>query len=201
MYVFTEDTISFLGANALQNVSGSATFISTPIGKSNYPISNLAIAASGDKIFYITKSLQVQTINYTPGVTVAEIGELSARPVVGIKEFLNTISINQPNAFAHYNENDKTIQFNLRSSESGFNDYVLVYDLVNDTWNVDTGKNYNYVIKNGYDYYGFSDVNSSVYQDDIGYSDAGSSIEFRIKTNNMIQGTILQKKYRGMYSA
>jgi hypothetical protein len=43
---------------------------------------------------------------------------------------------------------------------------------VNDTWNVDTNKNYNYVVKFGQQYYGFSDVNSSIYEDSIGNSDA-----------------------------
>lgn len=201
LYIFTENQVHHLDANSLQNVAGSATFISIPLWNSTAPINNLCIAGSWEKIFYISKSLQVMTINYLQYSTDSVIWELSARPVIGIKEFLNTISTSQPNAFAFYNENDKTIQFHIKSLESGYNDYVLVYDIVNDTWNVDTQKNYNYVVKNWYDYYGFSDVNSSVYIDDTGYSDAGSAIEFRIRTNNLIQGTILQKKYRWFYCA
>lgn len=114
---------------------------------------------------------------------------------------MNTLDLNQPDAFGFYNENDKTVQFHIRSLTSGYNDYVLTYDLVNDTWNVDTQKNYNYVVKLGSTYYGFSDVNSSIYIDDTGYSDAGSAIEFHIRTNNLNQGTILKKKYRGFYTA
>lgn len=158
-------------------------------------ISNLAVVAAGDKIFTITKNLQVQTVNYVAGVTNAQIGELSARPVIGIREFMNTVDPNQPTAYGFYNETDKTVQFHIRSLGSPFNDYVLVYDLVNDTWNVDTAKNYGYVVKHGADYYGFSDVNSSVYLDDVGYSDAGIPIEFRIRTQNLNQGTPFQKRY------
>ena len=33
LYVFTKNKVEFLGANSLQNVAGSATFISTPIGE------------------------------------------------------------------------------------------------------------------------------------------------------------------------
>lgn len=195
IYIFTDDQAHFIGANSLQNVAGSATFISTPLGNSSYPMSNLCIASSGDKIFYVTKNLQVQTINYMQGTAFSAIGELSARPIVNIKEFLNTLDTDQPNAFAHYNETDKTIQFQLRSVGSPFNDYVLVYDLINDTWNVDTNKNYNYLVKFNDTYYGFSDVNTSIYADDTGFSDAGMPIEFRIDTQNMNQGTPNQKIY------
>jgi hypothetical protein len=73
LYVFTEDKIEFLGANSLQNVAGSATFISTPIGESSYPINNLCIAASGDKIFWVSKNMQVMTVNYVPGVAYSQI--------------------------------------------------------------------------------------------------------------------------------
>lgn len=172
LYVFTKNRVEFLGANSLQNVAGSATFISTPIGDGMEPITNLLTVASGDKLFTVTKNLQVQTVNFTAGVESAQIGELSARPVVGIREFMQNIDTDQPTGFAHYDENGKTVQFHLRSVGSPFNDYVLVYDLVNDTWNVDTNKNYCYVVKNGFDYYGFSDVNPSVYVDDVGQSDA-----------------------------
>lgn len=48
-------------------------------------------------------------------------------------------------------------------------------------------------------YYGFSDVNSSIYQDDVGFSDAGMPIAFRVDTQNMNQGTPVQKIYGGLY--
>ena len=121
------------------------------------------------------------------GTNATSIGELSARPIISIKEFLNTIDTSQPSSFGFFNQNDKTVQFHIRSVGSPFNDYVLIYDEVNDTWNVDTQKNYNYVVKIASKYYGFSDVNSSVYEDDTGYSDAGVPIEFRVDTQNMNQ--------------
>jgi hypothetical protein len=200
LYVFTDDRISYLSANSLQNVAGSATWIATPIGDSSAPVSNQCVAASGDKIFWISKNMQVMTLNYTPGVATTQIGELSARPVVSIKEFLDTLDPDQASAFAFYNENDKTIQFSVASASVPFNDKCLVYDLVNDTWNIDTGKNYNRVVKVGASYYGLSDVNSSVYIDDVGFSDAGMPIGFKIVTQEMIQGTFRQKQYGGMFT-
>lgn len=87
----------------------------------------------------------------------------------------------------------------IRSVGSPFNDYVLIYDLINDTWNIDTEKNYNYVTKFAEKHYGFSDVNSSIYLDDTGFSDAGMPIEFRIDTQNINQGTPMQKIYGGLW--
>jgi len=195
LYVFTEDKIEFLGANALQNVSWSATFISTPIWESNYPISNLCIAGAWDKIFYISQNLQVKSVNFTAWITSAQIGTISTRPVISIKELLNTFDITQPDIFACYNQNEENIQFHIRTSWSGFNDQVLVYDLINDTWNIDFNKNYNYVVKKDEKYYGFSDVNSSIYEDWIWYSDAWVAIPFRIVTQNIIFGTALYKLF------
>ena len=187
LYVLTENKVEFLGANSLQNVAGSAAFISTPLGEGSQPMSNLGITASGDNIYYLTKNLQVQRISFMNGTNSTAVSELSARPIVSIKEFLNTIDVNQPSSFSFFNQNDKTIQFHLRSVGSPFNDYVLVYDEVNDTWNVDTMKSYNYVVRINETYYGFSDINSSIYIDDIGYSDGGVPIEFRIDTQNINQ--------------
>ena len=109
-------------------------------------------------------------ISYMQGTNATKVGELSARPVISIKELLNTLDIDQPTSFAFFNQNDKTVQFHVRTVNSTFNDICIVYDEVNDTWNIDTGKNYNYVVKVVEKYYGFSDVNSSIYQDDVGFT-------------------------------
>lgn len=201
LYVFCDRKIEYLGANALQNVSWAATFISTPLGEGSAPISNSCIVASGDKIFYISKNLQVQTVNYIAGTENPSIWELSARPVVWIRELLARVSPNQPTAFGYYNENYKLIQFHLRSVGSAYNDLVLVYDIINDTWSIDTGKNYNYVVKNGYDYYGFSDINTCIYRDDVWYSDNGSPIETKIRAWAYNINSIMHKLFWGFYTA
>ena len=201
LYVFTKDMIEFLWANSLQNVAWSATFLSTPLWDWWEPINNHCIAASWDKIFYVTKNLQVRTINYIQGTADATIWELSARPIIWIKEFLNDLDVEQPTAFAFYNKNDNTIQFHLRTINSWYNDICLVYDITNDTYAIDYSKNYNYVIENGSQYYGFSDINSSIYKDDTWNSMAWSPIPFRIVTQDMNQWTIMQKLYWWFFTA
>lgn len=205
IYIFCEDQVHMIWANSLQNVAWAATFISTPLWDSAFPISNFAVAASGDKIFYLTENLQIQTINYLWNVQQysadTTIWELSARPVVSIKELLNTFDTVQPNMFAYYNENEKNIQFHLRSAWVGYNDTTLVYDLINDTWNIDTNKIYNYMVKIGTDYYGFSDLNSSVYKDWVWYSDAWVPIPFKIVSQNIIYWTTMEKLFQGFFTS
>lgn len=186
LYIFTDWSIEYLWANSLQNVSWSATFISQPLWDSSWPINNSCITASWDKIFYISKNLQVQTVNFIWWTDWTSIWELSARPIIWIKELLNTFDTSQPTAIAFYNENDKTIQFHLRTVWSSTNNKVLVYDLINDTWNIDTNKNYTSIVRLESQYYGFTDWNSNIYKDDIWYNDNWTAIAYEIKIGHNI---------------
>ena len=201
LYIFTEDKVEFIWANSLQNVAWAAAFISTPLWFGWEPVNNLCIAASWEKIFYITKNLQVNTINYIQWTDSPTIWQISNRPVISIKEFLNTISPEQPSAFAFYNKNDEIIEFHVRENNSLFDNKVLVYDIPNDTWNIDIWKNYNYVVKFWYENYWFSDINSNIYKDNEWYNDAWTSIKFLLRTQNMNQWAIRQKLYWWLLTA
>jgi len=195
IYIFTKEKVEFIWANSLQSVAWSATFISTPIWNWWEPVNNLSIVASWDKIFYVTKNQQINTINYVSWIETAQIWELSQKPIVWIREYLKNIDIVQENAFWFYNQNDETIQFHLRKENSIYNNVVIVYDLVNTTFSIDTWKNYNYVVKNGLEYYWFSDLNSSIYIDNVWWSDNGSAIPFKIKTQAMNYWNLREKMF------
>jgi hypothetical protein len=195
LYVFTKDKIEFLWANSLQNVAWAAAFISTPLWDWWELIQNGLVATSWDKVFYVTKSLDINTINYIQWTAEAWLWDLSSRPVIWIRELLQKIDVDQPTWYAFVNQNDDTIQFHLRTINSPFNDIVVIYDMINDTWNVDKGKNFNFVLKKGAIYYWFSDVNTSIYQDDFWNSDAWIPINFNIVTQNLNNWTMLQKNF------
>lgn len=201
LYVFTEEKIEFLGANALQNVAGSTSFISTPLWDWWELMTNELIATSWDKIFYVTKNLNINTINYIQWTAEPWLWELSNRPVIWIRELLQGLNLEQPNWFAFVNDNDNTIQFHLRTSLSPFNDIVIVYDFINDTWSIDTGKHYNRVIKKASKYYWFSDINSSIYEDDVWFSDNGVAINFKIRTQALNLWTMQQKMFGGFFTS
>ena len=201
IYIFTQNKVEFIWANSLQNVAWSATFISTPLGFWWEPVNNLSIAASWDQIFFVTKDKQIKTINYIWWTDKTTIWELSSAPVIGIDSLLWNIDTNQPDAFWFQNQNDETIQFHVRTENYSFNNIVIVYDMINQTWAVDTNKNYNYVVKKWDKYYGFSDINSSIYEDNVWFSDNGSPIAFKIQTQEMNYWTLKQKLFWWMMTA
>lgn len=201
LYVFTEDKIEFLWANALQNVAGASAFISTPLWDWWELMNNQLIATSGDKVFYVTKNLNINTINYVQGTAEPWLWELSNQPVISIRELMQTLDTEQPSGFAFVNDNDNTVQFHLRTNNSPFNDICIVYDLINTTWNIDTGKNYNFVLRNWAEYIGFSDINSSLYKDDVGNSNAWVPIQFKIVTQDISFWTMLHKNFGGFFTA
>lgn len=201
LYVFTEEKIEYLWANALQNVAGASAFISTPLWDWWELMSNDLVATSWDKVFYVTKNLNINTINYVQWTAEPWLWELSNKPVVWIRELLQTIDIEQPNGFAFVNDNDNTVQFHLRTTNSPFNNWVITYDLINDTWNIDTGKNYNYIVKKASKYYGFSDVNTSIYEDDVWYSDNWIAIRFLIKTQSINLWAMQQKIFGWFFTS
>lgn len=201
LFVITEKKVEFLWANSLQNVAWSAAFISQPIWDWWNLVNNLCMAASWDKLFYLTKSLDIESVNYASGVDNPLIRELSSQPIVGIKELLSGVDHEQPSAFAIYNENENNIQFHVRTIWSPFNNISIVYDLINKTWNVDTWKYYNYIVKKQNEYFGFSDVNSSIYNDWVGFSDAWIPITTKWITQAINYGTANQKLFGWFFTA
>lgn len=56
-------------------------------------MSNDLVTTSWDKVFYVTKNLNINTINYVQWTTGTLTLRLSNKPVVWIKELLQTIDI------------------------------------------------------------------------------------------------------------
>jgi len=202
VFIFTEDwRATFIWTDSLQDIGWSPTFLSRTLWIWWIPVSNRSVTSSWDQVFYLTKNKIWNTINYIGGTDKTTIWRLSSIPIVWIDELLKWIASNQPSAESFYNENDNTIQLHVRTNTAWFNDIVLVYDMINITFAIDKGKNYNYIVKKDEKYFGFSDINSSIYQDDVWTSMAWSPIPFKIITQSMNQWTIIQKRYWWFFTA
>lgn len=202
VFIFTEDwRVTFIWTDSLQDIAWSPTFLSRTLGIWGVPVSNRSVTASWDQIFYLTKNKIWNTINYIGWTDKTTIWKLSSIPVIWIDELLQWIASNQPSAESFYNENDNTIQMHVRTNTAWFNDITLIYDMINITFAIDKGKNYNYMVKKWEKYYWFSDINSSVYEDDTGTSMAWSPIPFKIVSQAMNQWTIKEKRYWGFFTA
>ena len=166
--VFTTSLIYTTDKASLVVTAGSAALTSTPVGEGGELLHQNTIVLSGDKVFYWNKNLQVKTVYYRQGINDAAIGELSNEPVVGMNEFIRQmIDPNQPSPFGFLNQNDNTIHRHMKPKDNAYNTITIVYDIVNQTWAYDIGKNYNGVANMGSKYYGVSTFNSDVFEDDI----------------------------------
>ena len=191
LYVFTQKKVEYLADWQTTN------WLSIPLWQGGNPINNLCIVASGEKIFYITKKLEIETINYVSGINDAQVGKLSNQKLVNIKEYLQNLDTEQPTAFAFNNKYENTVQFFLREIWADFNNVCIVYDIVNDTWNIDKWRYFNYVVENNDIYYWYSDITSSVYQDYIGFTDNWTPIATKGKTQAMWYNSPEQKLFWG----
>lgn len=191
LYVFTQRKVEYI-ANG-----NTTSWFSIPLWEGWNPINNLCIVSAGEKIFYITKKLEIETVNYVSGINDAQVGKLSSQKLVNIREYLQNIDTNQPTAFAFNNKNENTVQFFLREIWADFNNICIVYDLVNDTWNIDKGRYFSYVAENDNIYYGYSDISGTVYQDYIGFTDNWTPITTKGVTQAMGWNTPNQKLFWG----
>lgn len=191
LYVFTQRKVEYI-ANG-----NTTSWFSIPLWEGWNPINNLCIVSAGEKIFYITKKLEIETVNYVSGINDAQVGKLSSQKLVNIREYLQNIDTNQPTAFAFNNKNENTVQFFLREIWADFNNICIVYDLVNDTWNIDKGRYFSYVAENDDIYYGYSDISGTIYQDYIGFTDNWTPITTKGVTQAMGWNTPNQKLFWG----
>lgn len=198
--IFTTSLIYTIDKSSLAITAGSAALTSTPVGEGGELLHQNTIVLSGDKVFYWNKNLQVKTVYYRQWINDAAIGELSDEPVIGMNEFIrDMIDPTQPCPFWFLNSNDNTIQWHLKPKDNAYNTITIVYDIVNETWDYDIGKNYNGVTNIGRKYYWVSTFNSDVFEDDIWYNDDWVPFKFWIRTSPNNFGNLEQKNIAWMW--
>ena len=187
LYVFCEDTIETLWVNSAVTVGSIVSLFTQPIGDGDRIAWPRAGVSVGNKIFYLTKTKSIKTINYIPWIANPEIGDLDNTAGASILWFMQReLNADQSKAVAVYIKSDETVRFYVRSNASPFeNDLCLVYDLENQTFLVDDSKRFSISIQWDDDkVYAGDMVSSNVYQDDNWFTDSGSSIPFEYDTPN-----------------
>ena len=129
-----------------------------------------------DLVFFLTKTLQVKSLNYTPGVTDPQVGNISERPSQSIRQYFEQLETDQSASFGYYNKSQRTVTWYLKRKGSFCNDTCLVYDIINDSFLIDSNKIGRCGTYFNGSYYIGSNLNSYTYETDIGYDDDGASI-------------------------
>lgn len=174
LYIFTEKRVHYLN-------NWSKTSYST-LWEAWIPINCFLLVSAWDKIIYLTKWLNIAQISYMEWTNTPWIWDLSTKANAWIKNLLDQLDENQDNWFAFYNERERVVQFHLKTRWSNYNDICFIYDLVNETWAVDTNRNYNAIIEYKNKLYWFSANNTNIYIDDTSNTDDWEAIDFKILT-------------------
>lgn len=149
------------------------------------PASHRSVVIADDLVFFFTNSKQIKSLNYTQGITEAQVGNISERASQSIKDFMDTLDDNQSESFGYFNHNSRTVHRHLKTKGALFNDVVLVYDIINDTFEIDDNKFYSCAVEHQKGYYAGSSINSFTYQDEFGTDDDGYAISRARWTKNL----------------
>ncbi len=175
VYIFTANTIEVLTKDTV-TVGSVTSRYTTPIAWENRVASSRSVVVADDRIFFFAKGNKVRALEFIPWVTDISVGDLSDRAGQSIQRFLDSLDEDQSSCFGYYNKEKKQVYFHLKEKWEPFNNVVLVYDVINDNFLIDTNKYFSDVEKCDGKYYAGSDTNGEIYLDDAGNMDNGQPI-------------------------
>ena len=175
VYIFTANTIEVLTKDTV-TVGSVTSRYATPIAWENRVASSRSVVVADDRIFFFAKGNKVRALEFIPWVTDISVGDLSDRAGQSIQRFLDSLDEDQSSCFGYYNKEKKQVYFHLKEKWEPFNNVVLVYDVINDNFLIDTNKYFSDVEKCDGKYYAGSDTNGEIYLDDTGNMDNGQPI-------------------------
>jgi hypothetical protein len=178
LFIFQEDRIEWINRSSYTTIGGVTTFYTNPFAFGEAVVSPTCAVVAGDKLFFLTKSKKIKTINFVVGVDQVEIGELSDDPATGITDFMDSLNDDQSQAAGFYDPVAKQVKFFVRSGKGTFNDTVIIWDLIAGTFLIDDSKFFSCATAhNGANYAG-AYLNASTIQDDYGSDDDGQPISW-----------------------
>ena len=194
LFIRTDKGIEYLSKDTISTVWGVTTTLSVPLSGENQPASQRSIVIADDIVFFLTKTLQVKSLNYTPWITEAQVGNISERPSQSIRTFFDKLEVDQSQAYGYYNKTQRTVTWYLKSKWAFCNDVCLVYDIINDSFLLDDNKiAWCGTFFNGAYYIG-SNLNSYTYEADVGYDDDWAAISWYRYTKRISLGSPNKRK-------
>lgn len=80
LFVFTETSLEYVDQSSFAQVGDVGAFYTKPLAGENIPASNDSVVVFDDAVFYLTKQGKIKSVNFVPGKTEPEIGEISDKP-------------------------------------------------------------------------------------------------------------------------
>lgn len=185
LFIFTTQTIEYISRESLSTTWGVASLYTIPLGQWSQLASPNAVVGAGDKIFYLTLDKKIRTIGFKPGIVYPQLGDLSDVPLVGIDGFMQDLADDQSASHAIFDRTRNLVKFRVRSRNSAYNDTVIIYDLINDTWLVDDNKKFVDICEYNNQYYGAWSFVATIYQEETGTTDMDEAIDREYATTNL----------------
>lgn len=194
LFVFTEDSIEVV--DMVEWVWGLQTLISKPIAWRNALPNHKMVVAADDRIFFWNTDNMMKSINYIQWVTDINIGDISHRPDLSIKDFCATLDENQKTSFWWYHRPTHTVHWHLRQKWETVPNVVLVYDIENDSFYIDNNKFFSCVEDVESKYFAGSPFEQLVYLTETWNLDDWQPIERERRTPIL---TMWSPNYRKMF--
>jgi hypothetical protein len=195
LWIFTEKSIEYISRDNLTTTWWVASLYAIPIAWGDVLLNPSTITSANEFIFYVTRDLQIKTVNYVQGNPVPEVAVISEN----IRELLQTqLHEDQPMSFSFYDKKENIVTFVFRSIASTVNDMHIIYDLNTNQWLMDMDKNYIWVAVLNEKIYAGSAFSYSIIQDNVGTDDFSNPVNWEFVSSNMILWNPLQvKQFRG----
>ena len=202
LFIFTErDWIRYISKETTVSAWWLTATDTLPISGSsgNIPASHRAVVKADELVFFFTTTKQIKSLNYVQGITEVQVGNISERASQSIRDFMDTLDDDQSNCFGYFNWDTRTVHWHVKEKGMPFNNKVIVYDIINDTFLIDDNKFMSCATVHNSKYYTWSSINSYLFQDEVWFDDDWMEINRVRQTKNMnFWNQNLRKVFRGV---
>ncbi len=182
LFYFTKNTISVTWVSDIQDIGWSINYTTRGLQVKEWSVNHSSIVSAGNNIYCVTPSNKIIRVTKWQNVDWFEVYELSERQNAWISWIMNSLDIDQTDSFGYFLQKENIIKWYFKSAWSTFNDICIVYDIIHDSFLVDTNCFFYGWINFKWYYYTISNIEPKVYSDEYGYDDEDSAISFRYET-------------------
>lgn len=177
VFIFCDHGVEYLSRDTITTLWWVATSYTVPWPRNRKPASHRSIVVADNAVFFLSKDKTLCSIWFTPWITSAELGEILEEANQTFRSFFDTLDDDQSRCCSVYNDQENTVEWHVKQKWYLFNNATVVFDLVNKTVFVDEGKNYSCLVNMSNHIYAGSDLNTTLFEDNVNRDDDGKPIK------------------------
>ena len=182
LFVFTKNTVHVADIGSQVQTSGVITFSFRALQTTEGSTNHASLVAVGSDVYYVSPANSINKIVRWGSIYWFEVISLSQRKYKGINNVAELLVLNQTLCHSQSFPQQNLIKFFFQQNGSTICDYCVVYDVVKDMFILDTNKYFYDEIYFHGNVYAVSNITPTVFQDEHGWDDYGSGIDFEYWT-------------------